>query len=146
MCFFRKKKKEKLNKVEEKKVEKQDEKVVDLKEEQPKTTKTLATKSSTVKTAKTKTVAPKTTKTPAKTTAKTMTKAEPKEEPKSKKPIYRVVYDKDARLWLIKKDGAKRTIASYTTKEEALNRVKELSNSKELSFVVHKKYGKFQKK
>lgn len=67
-------------------------------------------------------------------------------ETKSKKPIYRVIYDKDARVWLIKKDGAKRTIASYPTKEEALNRVKDLSSSNDLNYIVHKKDGKFQKK
>jgi len=63
-----------------------------------------------------------------------------------RKAIYRVLYDKESRLWLIKKDGAKRTIASFPTKVEALERVKELSISKDLSFVVHKKDGKFQKK
>ena len=67
-------------------------------------------------------------------------------ETKSKKPIYRVIYDKDARVWLIKKDGAKRTISSYPTKEEALNRVKDLSSSNDLNYIVHKKDGKFQKK
>ncbi len=67
-------------------------------------------------------------------------------ETKSKKPIYRVIYDKEARVWLIKKDGAKRTIASYPTKEEALNRVKDLSSSNDLNYIVHKKDGKFQKK
>ena len=65
---------------------------------------------------------------------------------KQKKPIYRVVYDKEARLWLIKKDGAKRTIASFVTKDEAMNRVKDLSEVNSLNFVVHKKDGKFQKK
>lgn len=75
------------------------------------------------------------------------TKAETKNsEPKTKKPIYRVVYDKDARAWLIKKDGAKRTIASFPTKDEALARVKDLAESNELNFIVHKKDGKFQKK
>lgn len=65
---------------------------------------------------------------------------------KIKKPVYRVIYDKEARLWLIKKDGAKRTIASFVTKEEALNRVKDLSSSNDLNYIVHKKNGKFQKK
>lgn len=65
---------------------------------------------------------------------------------KTKKPVYRVLYDKDTRFWLIKKDGAKRTIASFPTKDEALSRVKELSSSNDLNFVVHKKDGKFQKK
>ncbi len=68
------------------------------------------------------------------------------EETKAKKALYRVVYDKEDRLWKITKDGAKRTIASFATKDEALKRVKELSESNELNFVVHKKDGKFQKK
>ena len=72
---------------------------------------------------------------------------EKKEEKKTgKKPVYRVVYDKEARTWLIKKDGAKRTIASYATKEEALERVLDLSQTNDLNFIVHKKDGKFQKK
>ncbi len=77
-------------------------------------------------------------------------KNEPKKaeklEKKSKKPLYRVIYDKNERVWLIKKDGAKRTIASFVTKEEALLRVKDLSQTNDLNFVVHKKDGKFQKK
>lgn len=83
----------------------------------------------------------------------TTTKTEKKQENQStenkkpaKKAVYRVLFDKNARLWLIKKDGAKRTIASFQTKDEALARVKELSSSNDLNFVVHKKDGKFQKK
>lgn len=67
-------------------------------------------------------------------------------EEKSKKPVYRVLYDKDDRTWKIKKDGAKRVIASFPTKDEALKRVKELSETNDLNFIVHKKDGKFQKK
>ncbi len=64
----------------------------------------------------------------------------------TKKGVYRVVYDRDDRLWKIKRDGAKRVIASMVTKDEALKRVKELSETKDVGFVVHKKDGKFQKK
>ncbi len=67
-------------------------------------------------------------------------------EEKSKKPVYRVLYDIDDRTWKIKKDGAKRVIASFPTKDEALKRVKELSETNDLNFIVHKKDGKFQKK
>ena len=63
-----------------------------------------------------------------------------------RKAIYRVSYDKENRKWLITKDGASRTIASYPTKAEAMERVKTLSENQELSFVVKKKNGKFQKK
>lgn len=60
--------------------------------------------------------------------------------------IYRVVYDKTDREWKIKRDGAKRIIDSRSTKEEALARVKELSESNDVGFVVYKRDGKFQKK
>ncbi len=69
-----------------------------------------------------------------------------KTERKIRKAIYRVLYDKENRVWFIKKDGAKRKIACFATKEEALARVKELSASNDLSYIVHKKDGKFQKK
>ena len=65
---------------------------------------------------------------------------------KTKKAIYRVVFSKENNVWQIKKDGAKRVIDSKVTKEEALERVKQLSESQEMKFVVHKKDGKFQKK
>lgn len=65
---------------------------------------------------------------------------------KQKKSVYRVVFDKEDKLWKIKKDGAKRVIDSKKTKEEALARVQELSKSQDTKFVVYKKDGKFQKK
>lgn len=65
---------------------------------------------------------------------------------KSKKGVYRVVFDKEDKLWKIKRDGAKRVIDSRKTKEEALMRVQELSESQDTKFVVYKKDGKFQKK
>lgn len=68
------------------------------------------------------------------------------ESEKTKKAIYRVVFSKENNVWQIKKDGAKRVIDSKVTKEEALERVKQLSESQEMKFVVHKKDGKFQKK
>lgn len=60
--------------------------------------------------------------------------------------IYRVSFDKDLNKWLIKRDGATRVIASYVTKDEALNRVKALSEANDVGYVVKKKDGKFQKK
>ncbi len=73
-------------------------------------------------------------------------KTESEHEEKNKKGVYRVVFDKEDRLWKIKKDGAKRVIDSRKTKEEALARVQELSESQDIKFVVYKKDGKFQKK
>ena len=72
---------------------------------------------------------------------------EKKESKKTeRKAVYRVVYNKEERIWQIKKDGAKRVIASFATKDEALKRVKELCESQNLKVIVHKKDGKFQKK
>ena len=65
---------------------------------------------------------------------------------KNKKPLYRVVYDKNNGKWNIKKDGADRIIDSKLTKQEALDRVKKLSDNNDTKFIVHKKDGKFQKK
>lgn len=65
---------------------------------------------------------------------------------KEKKAIYRVVFSRKENVWQIKKDGARRVIDSKVTKDEALARVKELSESQDTKFVVHKKDGKFQKK
>jgi len=58
---------------------------------------------------------------------------------------YRVIFDKETKTWIIKKDGAKRTIRRVRTKEEALKIAKELSKSQDKAVVVHKKDGKFQK-
>ena len=63
-----------------------------------------------------------------------------------RKSVYRVVFNKDSRKWLITKEGAAKTIASFNTKAEALDRVKQLSVNQDLNFVVKKKNGKFQKK
>ena len=152
MCFFRRKKKQKTNETE----------VKEMKiEEQPAETKTTEIDNKTDDVKKKNCVekadnvtkpAKKTDTTKKSTTAKKKTvksedveKSE-SEEQKSRKAIYRVMYDKEARVWIIKKDGAKRKIASFPTKEAALTRVKELAETNELSFVVHKKDGKFQKK
>ena len=67
-------------------------------------------------------------------------------EKTEKKAVYRVLFDKEDKMWKIKKDGAKRIIDSKKTKEEALARVQELSKSQDTKFVVYKKDGKFQKK
>ena len=100
------------------------------------------------KQAKTQTVKKETKKTVAKTsTTKPATKVSEKKAAVEKKAgIYRVVYDNKSKTWQIKLDGAKRIIDSKHTKEEALERVKELAESKDVGYVVHKKDGKFQKK
>ncbi len=59
---------------------------------------------------------------------------------------YRVIYDKETKTWVIKKDGAKRVIRRLKTKEEAIKVAKDLSKNQDTAFIVHKKDGKFQKK
>ena len=133
MWFFGKKKKEK--KVETNSQEVQEEKVSKEDEKQEKTETKTSSKS-----IQNKTKTEKTNQSNAKEE-----KGEEVEE-KQKKAVYRVIFDKEDKLWKIKKDGAKRVIDSKKTKEEALERVQELSKSQDTNFVVYKKDGKFQKK
>lgn len=133
MWFFGKKKNEK--KVETNSQEVQEEKVSKEDEEQEKTETKTSSKSM-----QNKTKTEKTNQSNAKEE-----KGEEVEE-KQKKAVYRVIFDKEDKLWKIKKDGAKRVIDSKKTKEEALERVQELSKSQDTNFVVYKKDGKFQKK
>lgn len=72
---------------------------------------------------------------------------EKSEEKKPKGPHnYRVVYDKEEKIWKLRKDGAKRVIKSFATKAEALEYAKDLSERNDMGLTVHKKDGKFQKK
>lgn len=86
---------------------------------------------------KTKSVKSEKTETAEKTSAK--------EQP-AKAGAYRVIYDREAAEWTIKKDGASRVIRRVKTKEEALKLAKEFSKNGDASLIVHKKDGKFQKK
>ena len=59
---------------------------------------------------------------------------------------YRLIYEKDNASWVIRKDGAGRTIRRVKTKQEALDILKEMEEKNdEMKVVVHKKNGKFQK-
>lgn len=142
MWFFKKKNK----KTEEKEVkEKNIEVTVKVKEEpevkeEPK--KETKAKNSNAKSNKNEEKAVK--KVTTKKEEKTDTE-ESAEKEEVKKGSYRIIYSKENKVWLIKRDGAKRTIASYKTKEQALNRVSELSKNQNAKVIVHKKDGKFQK-
>ena len=149
MCF-KKNKAEKQEKAEKrtKNTEKETPKAVkkeltknEVKQEESKKTET---KKVVAKKAETKKVETKKTET-KKADTKTADSAEVK-APKERKALYRVVYSKELKVWQIKKDGAKRVIDSKHTKEEALIRVRELSESQDSNFVVQKKDGKFQEK
>ena len=67
-------------------------------------------------------------------------------ETTEKKAVYRVIYDKDNKEWLIKKDGATRVIRRVRTKAEALELANQFAENQDLSLSVQKKDGKFQKK
>lgn len=71
-------------------------------------------------------------------------KAQTSEEIK-RRMVYHVSYDSESRMWRIFLEKGP-TIEKYATKEEALARVKELSNHTDRSYVVHLKNGKLQKK
>ncbi len=65
---------------------------------------------------------------------------------KETKAIYRVIYDKENKEWMVKKDGATRVIRRVRTKAEALELATQFAENQDLSLSVQKKDGKFQKK
>lgn len=85
---------------------------------------------------------------PVKENKKVDAKAAKKVEEKEATSLgkYVVVFDKEDKLWKIKRDNAKRVIASYETKADALARVKILCENNDAGVVVKKKNGQFQKK
>lgn len=130
MWFFKKKKKEEMKEdVKEEKVEEKESAVVEDKS-------AVETKKSEKNKAQNN----------LKSTPKNEKEDKTKEEEETKLGAYRVLYSKEEKLWLIKRDGAKRTIASYKTKEQALLRVSDLCKNQNAKVIVHKKDGKFQKK
>jgi len=72
--------------------------------------------------------------------------AKKEEEPvSSSKTYYHVGFDEENKKWVIKKAGAKRVIASFKTKEEALDRAKTLTKNNGAKLSVQRKDGKFGK-
>ncbi len=115
------------------------------------TTKKETEKKTTVKKTETKTAAKK----PAKKCG--CKKAEVKEPKVAKKDekvvvskaseakaIYHIMYNDDKKVWSIKKDKAKRIIATFKTKDEAIARAKKLSDSNDVTIMIYKKDGKVQ--
>ena len=60
--------------------------------------------------------------------------------------IYRLVYDKEKKDWVIFRDKSEHASRRCKTKKEALEVLKTLSKNQEAGTVIHKKDGKFQKK
>lgn len=75
----------------------------------------------------------------------TETTEEESSEGKGRARVYHVSYDAEDGTWRIFLEKGK-TIYRFATKEEALNRVKELAKNNQRSYVVHLKNGKMQKK
>ena len=78
-------------------------------------------------------------------------KEEPKDDAEENKGTstgkYRLLYEKENKSWVIRKDGASRTIRRLQTKKEALEILENMQKGNEdLKVIVHKKNGKFQKK
>ena len=59
--------------------------------------------------------------------------------------MYILVYDKEAKDWVIKKNTNKRATKRFDTKEEALKAIKTLAENAGLPYLVQKMDGKFQK-
>ena len=58
---------------------------------------------------------------------------------------YMVTYDKEGKVWVVKKTGATRASKKCKTKKEALEIAEKLANNQDLKLSVKKKDGKFQK-
>lgn len=81
------------------------------------------------------------------TTKKTEPKSTTKNVAKEQTAVrYNVGFDEENKKWTIKKSGAKRVIASYKTKEEALERAKDLAKTNGAILSVQRKNGQFGKK
>lgn len=77
--------------------------------------------------------------------ANTQEKPEGSEKSKSRPAKYIISYDKNARLWVVKKTGSSRASKRFVTKAEALEYAEALSQKQNLNLTVKKKDGKFQK-
>jgi len=63
----------------------------------------------------------------------------------SNRTIYHVVYDSSDEKWKVKLQGATRASAAFDTKQEAIDRARELAKNNEPSqVIVHKKDGTFE--
>lgn len=65
-------------------------------------------------------------------------------KPKENKAVYHIMFNAETKVWSIKKDKAKRIIASFKTKDEAVARAKKIGDSNEITIMIYKKDGKVQ--
>ena len=60
--------------------------------------------------------------------------------------LYRLIYDKEQKDWVISRDNSERASKRCGTKREALKYLKSLSDNQDVGTVIHKRNGKWQKK
>ena len=56
-----------------------------------------------------------------------------------------VIYDKENKVWIVKKTGAQRASKKFATKAQAYKFAERISGEKGMSLTVKKKNGQFQK-
>ena len=114
-------------------------------EEQPAKTKKSTKSKKETKTAKTEeTVVTETEATEqSESSADEEAKAESADKAKTQK--YMVTYDKESKLWVVKKTGAQRASKKFETKAQAFKFAERISGEKGMSLTVKKKNGQFQK-
>ena len=56
-----------------------------------------------------------------------------------------ITFDKEQKLWIVKKTGGQRASKKFKTKAEAMEFASRLSEERGMSLTVKKKDGKFQK-
>ena len=91
-------------------------------------------------------VAEETAETTEEETAETSDDSESSETvEKAKAQKYMVIYDKESKLWVVKKTGAQRASKKFQTKAQAFKFAERISGEKGMSLTVKKKNGQFQK-
>ena len=70
---------------------------------------------------------------------------EPVEEVKERAQKYMITFDKEDKMWVVKKTNAKKASKKFKTKAEAYTYAERLANDRDMALTVKKKDGKFQK-
>ena len=67
------------------------------------------------------------------------------EEEKVRAQKYMITYDKEEKLWVVKKTNAKKASKKFKTKADAYEYAERLATERDMALTVKKKDGKFQK-
>lgn len=82
---------------------------------------------------------------PVKQKEEAASEPQPETEEKVKAQKYMITYDKEEKLWVVKKTNAKKASKKFKTKAEAYLYAERLSEERGMALTVKKKDGKFQK-